>query len=394
MRLAAAPRFEDWRKRSNAEYNGRGLRQISDPGPEVLPPDRVIDVSGHVGADGVLRWAAPAGRWTVLRVGFTPLGTLNRSAPDTGIGLECDKYSAEAVSFHFDRMMQPLLPILAPLTSRGRMGLEVDSWEVGMQNWTPGFEKEFETRNGYGLLPYLPAMTGRVVGSVDTTERFLWDLRRTQADLLADNYYGKLAELCHRHGMKLFVEPYDRGPMDEMQIGARGDVNMGEFWQGPSSIFQNNLTMRRTPKLAASIAHVNGQKVAGAEAFTGEPESARWQEHPFSLKARGDQVFTRGINRMVIHRYAHQPHPTAVPGMTMGPWGIHFERTTTWWEPGRAWLGYLARCRASSSRGSSWPTWRTSRARTRASTRRSTVTSSNPRRPRGMTTTSSTPRSS
>jgi hypothetical protein len=49
---------------------------------------------------------------------------------------------------------------------------------------------------------------------------------------------------------------------------------------------------------------------------------------------------------MVIHRYAHQPHPTAVPGMTMGPWGIHFERTTTWWEPGRAWLGYLARCQS------------------------------------------------
>ena len=345
VRLAAAPRFEDWRKRTNAQYNGRGLRALSDPGPDVVPADRVIDVSGYV-TDGVLRWPAPTGRWTVLRIGFTALGTLNRSAPDTGIGLECDKYSAEAVSFHFDRMMQPLLPILAPLTNRGRMGLEVDSWEVGMQNWTPGFEKEFEARNGYSLLPYLPAMTGWVVGSADTTERFLWDLRRTQADLLADNYYGRLAELCHRHGMKLFVEPYDRGPMDEMQIGARADVNMGEFWQGPSSIFQNNLTMRRTPKLAASIAHVNGQGIVGAEAFTGEPESARWQEHPFSMKARGDQIFTRGVNRMVIHRYAHQPHPTAVPGMTMGPWGIHFERTTTWWEPGRAWLGYLARCQS------------------------------------------------
>jgi hypothetical protein len=345
LRLASSPRFEDWKKRTNAQYNGRGLQPISEPGPDVIPVDRVVDVSPFV-TEGVLRWEAPPGRWTVLRIGFTPLGTLNRSAPDTGIGLECDKYSAEAISFHFERMMQPLLPILAPLTSRGRMGLEVDSWEVGMQNWTPGFEKEFEARNGYGLLPYLPAMTGRVVGSVDTTERFLWDLRRTQADLLADNYYGKLAEICHRHGLTLFVEPYDRGPMDEMQIGARADVNMGEFWQGLSSIFQNNLTMRRTPKLAASIAHVNGQKFVGAEAFTGEPEAARWQEHPFSMKARGDQIFTRGVNRMVIHRYAHQPHPTAAPGMTMGPWGIHFERTTTWWEPGREWLLYLTRCQS------------------------------------------------
>ena len=26
------------------------------------------------------------------------------------------------------------------------------------------------------------------------TERFLWDIRRVQADLLADNYYGEFLE--------------------------------------------------------------------------------------------------------------------------------------------------------------------------------------------------------
>ncbi len=346
LRLASAPRFADWTKRSNAEYNGRGLRPLEAAPADAIPLERVVDVSASLDAAGTLRWQAPPGRFTVLRFGFTPLGTLNRSAPDTGIGLECDKYRAEAIAFHFDKMMRPLLPILAPLTDKGHMRLEVDSWEVGMQNWTPGFERAFQEKNGYALQRYLPAMTGRVVGSAETTERFLWDLRRTQADLLADNYYGALAELCHRNRIQLLVEPYDRGPMEEMQIGARGDATMGEFWQGLSSIFQNNLTMRRTPKLAATVAHANGQRVAGAEAFTGEPESARWQEHPFAMKARGDLVFTRGINRMLVHRYAHQPHPTAAPGMTMGPWGIHFERTTTWWEPGRAWLAYLARCQA------------------------------------------------
>ena len=47
---------------------------------------------------------------------------------------------------------------------------------------------------------------------------------------------------------------------------------------------------------------------------------------------------------MVIHRYAHQPHPSASPGMTMGPWGIHFDRTNTWWNQSKAWLSYLSRC--------------------------------------------------
>ncbi len=30
--------------------------------------------------------------------------------------------------------------------------------------------------------------------------------------------------------------------------------------------------------------------------------------------------------------------------MTMGSWGIHFERTNTWWNPGKAWMTYMARC--------------------------------------------------
>ena len=37
LRFAATPRFEDWRRRSNAQYNGRGLRALSDPGPDVSP---------------------------------------------------------------------------------------------------------------------------------------------------------------------------------------------------------------------------------------------------------------------------------------------------------------------------------------------------------------------
>lgn len=241
-------------------------------------------------------------------------------------------------------MMDLLYPLIKPYVHQIQIGLEIDSWEVGMQNWTSGFEGEFCERTGYDLIKYLPAMTGKIVGSKEMTERFLWDIRRVQADLLADNYYGEFRNLCNQYGLVSYCEPYDRGPMEELQIGSRVDGVMGEFWNGLSAIFQNNLMMRRTTKLASSIAHINGQKVVGAEAYTSEPESGRWQEYPFALKAVGDKAFTEGINRMVIHRYAMQPHPDAAPAMTLGPWGIHFDRTNTWWEPGRAWIDYLNRC--------------------------------------------------
>ena len=351
IRFSGASRLEDWRKKANFLFTGEGVadtagREQSVSAASIIDPASLVDISQYVDQEGVLNWKAPSGNWTVLRIGFTPIGTLNRSAPDTGVGLECDKYSAEAISFHFNKMMEDLLPSLNPLASKGKVGLLIDSYEVGMQNWTPGFEQEFQKRRGYELLSLLPAMTGRVLGSVEQSNRFLWDLRRAQADLMADNYYGKFTDLCHQNGIISYTQPYDRGPMEEMQIGSRMDINIGEFWNSLSAIFQNNWSMRRTMKLSASIAHVNGQKIVGAESFTGEPESARWQEYPFALKALGDKKFSEGLNRVVFHRFAHQPHPTAKPGMTMGPWGIHFDRTNTWWEQGKAWMSYLTRCQS------------------------------------------------
>jgi hypothetical protein len=337
-------KVEGWEKRANFAFNRYGVDDIPADAPAISEID-ILDVTQHLQPDGQFVWGPyTRGQWTIVRFGYSAIGTENRSAPDTGVGLECDKYSAAAFGFHFNKMMENLLPFLQPLGKNGKVGLLIDSYEVGMQNWTPGFEKIFKEKNGYEINKFLPAMTGRVVGNADLTNRFLWDLRRTQGTLMADNYYGKFTELCHKNNIISYIQPYDRGPMEEMQIGARIDINVGEFWQNLSSIFQNNWTMRRTVKLSAAIAHTNGQKVVAAEAFTSEPESGKWQEHPFSLKVQGDRMFTQGLNRMVFHRFAHQPHPTAKPGMTMGPWGSHFDRTNTWWEQGKAWMTYLSRC--------------------------------------------------
>jgi hypothetical protein len=112
---------------------------------------------------------------------------------------------------------------------------------------------------------------------------------------------------------------------------------MGEFWQG-----QEN---QRSIKLVASVMHMNGRPVMGAESFTSQ---SRWTEYPYSLKALGDFMWTQGLNKFVFHRFAMQPNPNpdVVPGMTMGPWGGHFDRTNTWWSPeagGDAWIKYIQR---------------------------------------------------
>jgi len=72
----------------------------------------------------------------------------------------------------------------------------VDSYEVAQQNWTEGFDKVFMNRRKYDVFKWFLCMTGQMVDDLELSERFLWDYRRTIADLMTDNYFNYVAELC------------------------------------------------------------------------------------------------------------------------------------------------------------------------------------------------------
>jgi hypothetical protein len=300
-----------------------------------IPHDGVVDLTTKLGTGGRLQWDVPPGHWIILRLGYTPIGVNNHPAPKEGEGLECDKFSKEALDAHWEGFMQKVLTDVGPLAGKTLDASLIDSYEIGNQDWSAGFREEFQRRRGYDPLPYLPSFTRRLVDNPAVTERFLWDMRRTVADLFAENYYGHFSELCHQHGLTSAIEPYT-GPFESLQCGRPDDVVMGEFWagsQGDPSV-----------KLAASVAHIYGKTIVGAESFTGWPNDGRWQDDPYALKPLGDLMFCEGINRYVFHRYAMQPWTNRWPGMTMGPFGINFERTLTWWNQGQAWISYLSRC--------------------------------------------------
>ena len=303
----------------------------------VIPRDRVLDLSERTGADGHLAWDVPAGNWTILRLGHTPTGAVNAPSPESGRGLECDKLSRDGIETHFAGFMAKLISDVGPLAGKTLVATHIDSWETGSQNWTPRFREEFRRLRGYDLLPYLPVYTGRVVESLEVSERFLYDVRQTVSDLLLENYAGHLRELAGRHGLHLTIEAYGDTTVDNLAYAGRADEPMGEFWSWPG--FGAGGTLIEM----ASAAHVYGKPVVGAEAFTAG-DGEKWLYHPGNIKAMGDWAFCLGINRFVFHRYAHQPWPDRRPGMSMGPWGLHYERTQTWWEQSRPWHEYLARC--------------------------------------------------
>lgn len=308
-------------------------------------PEAVVDVTDQLDAAGHLHWDVPAGSWTLMRIGHTSTGSSTRPPVKGGNGLECDKLSAVAMEVHFTNLMGKLIASAGPMAGPTLSATHIDSWEVGTQNWTPGFREEFRIRRGYDLLPFLPNLllakspaTHRpTVGDAATVRRFRWDFQQTVAELLAENYVGRLADLAHQHGLRLTMEGYNLPFGDEATYTQRADEPMSEFWATGGN--ENESKGRQM----ASVAHVMGQKVVGAEAFTAG-DNEQWKMHPATVKALGDYQFCQGINRFVIHRYAHQPYLDRVPGATMGPWGLHYERTQTWWEMSGAWHEYLSRC--------------------------------------------------
>ena len=329
-------RINEWQPKAGQRggRNGRQPDLLPLPIDAAIPMDSIINVTRHLRADGTLAWDAPPGSWKIVRLGHTPTGMTNKPAPAAGTGLEIDKLRREGMDVHWQHGIQPVLDHLGPLVGKAFKRLEIDSYEAGLHHWTPRLREEFQKRRGYDPTPYLLALTGRAVGDGPTTDRFLWDIRRTISDLFAENYYGYFADLCHRHGLEFTTEPYT-SCFEGLQVAASADIPMAEFWADGSYSF--------SMRLSASLAHIHGRPIAAAEAFTAGPELSRWLNYPGSIKRVGDLAWSEGINRFVIHAYAHQPWFDLAPGMNFGQYGIQFERTTTWWKPGSAWLNYIAR---------------------------------------------------
>ena len=319
------------------------------PKDALIRKEQIIDLSKNMDSSGLLKWDVPPGRWTVIRFGHTSTGKENHPAPKESMGLECDKLRKKAIEVQFDGLVGKLLQDQSAVGAHAVKMTHVDSWEVGSQNWTLEFREEFQKRRGYDPLPYLPIVTGRASESNEQSERFLWDLRRTIADLLLDNYAEHLREIAHQHGLNLSIEAYGVGPLDELAYAGRADVPMGEFWLGTGRYAD---IFNVCNKAMASSAHVYGRPIVAAEAFTSDAFYAKWNDHPFALKPLGDLAFTWGINWFVLNEFMMQPWANRAPGMTLAGWGSHLNRSNTWWEQSLAWNTYLARCQTLLQAGS------------------------------------------
>ena len=317
---------------------------------ECVTQTQVQDLTSQMGKDGHLEWDIPEGDWILLRAGRRITAQTTRPAPQPGLGFETDKFSRAAIDHHFEAYYAKLLERIGTRRHKtsGLTTLHYDSWEMSSQNWTPDFPAQFKARRGYDLFAYLPALAGYVVRDHATTERFLWDFRQTAQELVIENQAERLRELGQKYGLNFSLEPYDLDPCSDLELGRVADVPMAEFWSHFGEINTDWSVVEST-----SVGHTNGRTIIAAEAFTAEFQE-RWLQHPASMKNQGDWAFCAGINRIVFHRFQSQSGTDRSPGMTMGPdggYGVHWDRTQTWWDMAHGYHRYVTRCSATLRRG-------------------------------------------
>ena len=300
-----------------------------------VDPAKVVVLTSDV-KDGKLTWNVPEGKWIISRIGMATTGVTNSPASPEATGLEVDKLNKEHLQSHFDAYIGEIMRRI-PAEERKTFRIVVeDSYETGGQNWTDGLTEKFTERYGYSPLPYLPVLQGVPVGSNEMSDRFLWDLRRLVADLIATEYVGGLKEISNKHGLTTWLENYGHWgfPSEFLLYGGQSDEIAGEYWsEGTLGDIEN--------RAASSCGHIYGKNKIWAESCTaaGNP----FGRYPNVMKQRVDRFFTEGINASLLHLFIHQLDTPEEPGLAAW-FGNEFNRKNVWFEQLDLFTDYLRRC--------------------------------------------------
>ncbi len=320
-------------------------QHLGEPGDQDADTSEVRDLTAKLKADGRLEWQAPTGQWEILRIGFTVAGPVRAHVSTSSgkwQGLAVDPMSRSAFEHYWDRVVVPLLQDAKPYLGNTLRYLATDSWELGGVNWTPGFREEFRRRRGYDLLAYLPVVTGRIIDSRATSDYFLNDLRRTVADLIAQNHYAVFAEHARAVGLGIHCEaggPHG-APIDALQLLGIDSIPMTEFWAVNPA--RSQWVNRFFTKEASSAAHVCGKKLVAAEGPTSI--GPQWEERIWNdLRPTFDQALAEGLNLLFWHTFTSSPAKYGLPGEEYFA-GTHFNPNVTWWKESRGWTRYIDRC--------------------------------------------------
>lgn len=338
IRLVGEPRIHQWE--GKAGFVWRVARETTSQEvatADCIQLDEVVDLTSALRGD-CLQTTLPEGEWVILRMGHTSTGHTNATG-GAGRGLECDKFSREAVGKQIDNWFGRIRSEVDPeVAQRVLKVLYVDSWECGSQNWSESFASEFKARRGYDLMPWLPLFAGVPMVSAEKSEQVLRDVRETIGELIHDVFFDVLAQKADTYGCRFTAESVAPTMIgDGMYHYDKVDLPMGEFWLNSPTHDKPNDMMD-----AISGGRVYGKNIISAEGFT--ELRGVWDATPATLKPLLDRNYALGLNRLVYHVCTHNPWLDRKPGMTLDGIGLFYQRDNTWYKHGaKAMNDYVSR---------------------------------------------------
>lgn len=309
-----------------------------------IKPDTVLDITRYVDSNGRLSWPAPDGNWQIVRLGYSLTGSENGPAQKSATGLEVDKLDPVSVRDYLSKYFSYYQDDNGQFFP-GITGVLSDSIESGAQNASMEMLDSLERQLDYKITPWLPALTGAVVGSSKQSDQFLYDVRRYISDTLVSAHYATIAQIASKNNLQYYTEALeDHRPQlgNDLDIRLAGGIPMAAFWY-----FESDKAAKPTYiadlKGAASVATLKGEPIVAVEAMTtfGHP----WAVGPKELRRVADQAFVNGGNRLMLHSSVHQSDGvTYTTGKPMMPLlGHYFNRNNTWSSMAKPWVEYLSR---------------------------------------------------
>lgn len=286
----------------------------------------VEDLTDRVDEQGRLDWTAPSGDWTLYAVFQGWHGKMVERAAPGGEGHTLDHFSETSIRNYLSRFDTAF----AQQDLSGLRAFFNDSYEVddarGNADWTPRFFEEFETRRGYDLRDYLPALFGDSPNAEEAI-RVNTDYQETLSDLILETFTSYWHDWAHEKNTIIRNQAHG-SPANILDLYAASDIAETEG---------EELLMI---KFASSAAHLAGHNLVSSE-------SATWLNEHFrsslaDIRRNLERYFLGGVNHVFYHGTTYSPADEPWPGRLFYA-AVHLNPRNTLWKDFAALNQYAGR---------------------------------------------------
>ncbi len=288
-----------------------------------------VELTDKVMEDGTLDWTAPEGDWTVCALFLGWHGKMVERAGPGGEGDVIDHFSGDAITRYLKKFDDAFKGYdLGYLRYYFNDSYEVDD-AMGNSDWTENFFNEFKARRGYDLKPHMAELLGES-SDTETSDRVVFDYRRTINDLLLEKYSTMWQQWAAKQGKGIRNQAHG-SPANILDLYGVSDV--------PETEGRTVVGM----KTASSAAHVKDKPLTSSE-------SATWLNEHFrstlgDVKTALDIYLLAGVNHIFYHGTCLSPKDAMWPGWMFYA-SVHFQPTNSFWTDFAALNKYVARCQS------------------------------------------------